>query len=42
MECQIAVASDNYDYKYKGINVNVWHPVTPIQEYLNLNISLII
>ena len=36
MESQIAVTSDKY--KYKGINVNVWHPVTHIQEYLNLNI----
>ena len=30
MEFQIAVA--------KGINVNVWHPITHIWEYLNLNI----
>ena len=40
MESQIAVASDKY--KYKGINVDVLHPVTHIREYLNLDISLII
>ena len=39
MESQIAVTSDEYDYTYKGINVNVWHPVTHIREYLNLNIN---
>ena len=37
MESQTAVAQ----YKYKGINVNVWHPVTHIQEYLNLGLSLL-
>ena len=41
MESQIAVGSDKYDYEYKGINVNVWHPVTLIQKYLNLDIILI-
>ena len=33
---------DKYDYKYKGININVWHPVTHIREYLDLNIINII
>ena len=43
MESQIAVTNNKYDYKYKGINVNVWHPVTLIREhYLNLNIINII
>ena len=42
MECQKAIAIDQCDYRYKGIKVNVWHPVTHIWEYyLNLNISLI-
>ena len=41
MESQIAVTSDKY--KSKGINVNVWHPVTHIWEYyLNLIIIDII
>ena len=42
MESQIAVTSDKYDYKYKGIKGNVWHPVTHIWEYLGLNIRLMI
>ena len=34
MECQIAVT--------QGIKGNLWHPVTHIREYLNININLII
>ena len=39
MECQIAVESEKY--KSKGININVWHPVTHIHEYLDLDIMVL-
>ena len=37
MEFQIAV-TQRINNGYKWININVWHPVTPIQKYLNLDI----
>ena len=41
MESQTAVAIEKYRYKY-GIKVNVWHPVTLIQEYLNVILDIIL
>ena len=37
MDFQIAIAQ-RINNGYKRININVWHPVTHIREYLKLDI----